>query len=47
MKNVIVTSKVIRQQRTIDSKGIRKQSESEEAPNRQEVMGPISFQEQT
>ncbi len=46
MKNLIVTSKVIRrrQQRSIDSKGILKQSESEEAPNRQEVIGPISIQ---
>ena len=36
MKNFIVTSKVIRRthQRSIDSKGILKQSESEEAPNR-------------
>ncbi len=29
---------------SIDSKGILKESESEEAPNRQEVMGPISIQ---
>jgi hypothetical protein len=45
LKNFIVTSKVIRrmQQGSIDSKGILKQSESEEAPNRQ-VMGPISIQ---
>ena len=46
LKNFIVTSKLIRrrQQRSIDSKGILKQSESEEAPNRQEVMEPISIQ---
>jgi hypothetical protein len=46
LKYLIVTSKVIRkrQQRSIDSKGILKQGESEEAPNRQEVMGPISIQ---
>ncbi len=46
LKNFIVTSKVIRrwQQRSIDSKDILKQSESEEAPNKQEVMGPISIQ---
>ncbi len=46
LKNFIVTSKVImrRQQRSIDSKGILKQSESEEAPDKQEVMGPISIQ---
>jgi len=44
-KNVIVTSKVIRrrQQRSIDSKGILKQSESEEAPNKQEGMGSNSI----
>ncbi len=46
LKNFNVTSKVIRirQHINIDSKGILKQSESEEAPNRQEVMGPISIQ---
>ncbi len=46
LKNFIVTTKVIRRryQRSIDSKGILKPSESEEAPNRQEVMGPISIQ---
>jgi hypothetical protein len=45
-ENLIVTSKVIRRRQhiNIDSKGILKQSESEEAPNRQEVMGPISIQ---
>ncbi len=43
-KNFIVIKKVIRQQRSIDIKGILKQSESEEAPNKQEVMGPISIQ---
>ncbi len=45
-KNVIVTTKVIRRryQRSIDSKDILRQSESEEVPNRQEVMGPISIQ---
>jgi hypothetical protein len=45
-ENLIVTSKVIkrRQHINIDSKGILKQSESKEAPNRQEVMGPISIQ---
>jgi hypothetical protein len=41
LKNLIVTSKV---KRSIESKGILKQSESEEAPNRKEVMGPISIQ---
>ena len=43
-KNVIVTSKVIRrsQQRSIDSKGILKKSESEEAPKRQEATGSNS-----
>jgi hypothetical protein len=46
LKNFIVTTKVIRrrQQRSVDSKGILKQSETEEATNRQEVMGPISIQ---
>jgi hypothetical protein len=46
LKNFIVTSKVIRrrQQKSIDSKGILRQSESVEAPNRLEVMGPISIQ---
>ncbi len=46
LKNFIVTSKVIRRryQISIDSKGILEQSESEEAPCRQEVMGPISIQ---
>ena len=45
-ENHIVTSKVIRKRQhiNIDSKGILKQGESEEAPNRQEVMGPISIQ---
>jgi len=45
-ENLIVTSKVIRrrQQRSIDTKAILKQSETEEAPSRQEVMGPISIQ---
>ena len=40
------TSKVIKrsQQRSIDIKGILKQSESEKAPNRQEVMGSNSNQ---
>ncbi len=48
LKNLIVTSKVIRkrQQRSVDSKGIHKQKQSEtvEAPNRLEVMGPFSIQ---
>jgi hypothetical protein len=46
LKNVIVTSKVIRrrQQRSIDSKGILKQSESEKAPNIQETTGSKSIQ---
>jgi hypothetical protein len=39
-----IKSKRRRQHINIDSKGILKQSESEEAPNRQEVMGPISIQ---
>jgi hypothetical protein len=45
-KIVIVTSKVIRrrQQRSIDRKGIIKQSESEEAPNIQEARGSNSIQ---
>jgi hypothetical protein len=45
LKNLIVTTKVIRrrQQNSIDSKGLLKQSESEGEPNRQEVMGPISI----
>jgi hypothetical protein len=46
LKNVIVTSKVIRrrQQRSIDSKDILKQSESEKAPNIQEATGSNSIQ---
>jgi len=46
VKNFIVTLKVIRRryQRSIDSKGILKQSESEEAPNKQEGMGSNSIQ---
>ncbi len=32
------------QQRNVDGKGIHKQSESERAPNRKEVMGPILIQ---
>jgi len=46
LKNFIITSKVIRrrQQKSIDSKGILKQSESEEAPNKQEGMGANSIQ---
>jgi hypothetical protein len=42
----LVFLKVIRrrQQRSIDSKGILKQSESEEAPNRQEATGSNSIQ---
>jgi hypothetical protein len=45
-KNAIVTSKVIRRRqiRSIDSKGILKQSESEEAPNKQKGMGSNSIQ---
>ena len=45
-KNAIVTSKLIRRNQhiSIDSKGILKQSESEEAPNKQEGMGSNSFQ---
>jgi hypothetical protein len=45
-ENLIVSSKEIRRrkQRGIDSKGILKQSESEEAPIRLEAMGPISIQ---
>ena len=45
-KNVIVASKVIRRRQhiSIDRKGILKQIESEEALNKQEVMGPISIQ---
>jgi hypothetical protein len=39
-----IKSKRRRQHINIDSKGILKQSEPEEAPNRQEVMGPISIQ---
>jgi hypothetical protein len=39
-----IKSRRRRQHINIDSKGILKQSESEEAPNRQEVMGPISIQ---
>jgi len=40
------TSKVIKrsQHRSIDSKGILKQSESEKAPNRQEETGSNSYQ---
>ncbi len=46
LKNFILTSKVIRgrQQKSIDSKGILRQSESVEATKRLEVMGPISIQ---
>ena len=33
-----------RHQKSIDRKGILKQSDSEEAPNRQEVMGPVTIQ---
>jgi len=45
-ENRIVTSKVIRRryQRSIDSKGILKQSESEEAPNIREATGSNSIQ---
>jgi hypothetical protein len=45
-KNLIVTSKVIRRRQhiSIDSIGILKQSESEEAPNRQEETGSNSNQ---
>ena len=45
-KNVIVTSKVKRrrQQRSIERKGILKQSESEDAPNIQEATASNSIQ---
>jgi hypothetical protein len=45
-KNSIVTSKVKRRtrQRSIDSKGIHKQSESEEVPKRQKAMRSNSTQ---
>jgi hypothetical protein len=39
-----IKSKRRRQHINIDSKGMLKQSESEEAPNRQELIGPISIQ---
>ncbi len=46
MKYLIVTSKLIRRRhrRSIDSKGILKQTESEEAPNIQEATGSKSIQ---